>query len=273
MFQLTIDEREIEADAEMTVLEAARTNGIPIPTLCYHEAVAPYAACRLCVVELATPRGSKIVAACAQPCEPGLRVLTHSPRVQAARRVTASLLMATGAHLPLVQAVALAMGAERPPVALEPNDCILCGLCVRACDELVGAHAISLVERGLHKKVAPPFEITSAACIGCATCVLICPTGAIKLKDIAPVPHSPPLSYRERGEYLPPALPGQGVMPPDADGVRQGVIRTHHWGLGVHDPRTCRVCGEQTLPGEFADADRLLAMPLESEQSQEVPAL
>jgi NADH dehydrogenase/NADH:ubiquinone oxidoreductase subunit G len=215
MVKLEIDNREIRVETGTTILQAARMNGIAIPTLCYHEALEPYAACRLCVVELASARG-KLVAACAQPCEEGMDVLTSSPRVQNSRRITAELLMASGAHLPLVEAIAQAMGVQWARYSLPANDCILCGLCVRACDELVGARAISLVKRGLEKQVAAPFEIASAACIGCATCALICPTGAIALADITPAPHS------------------------------------------AHDPRTCRVCGEQSLPQKFADVEALL---------------
>ncbi len=226
MINLAIDRREIKAERGVTLLQAARMNGIAIPTLCYHEAVEPYAACRLCVIELANARG-KLVAACAQECEEGMIVLTHSPRVQTSRRITAELLMASGAHLPLVQAVAQAMGVVHARYSLPPNDCILCGLCVRACDELVGAHAISLVARGLKKKVAPPFEIASAACIGCATCVLICPTGAITLADVTPSPPAP--------------LP---------------------LGEGRHDPRACHVCGEQSLQQRFADVSTLLGEKL-----------
>ena len=185
MPKLTIDNRSIQVADGTTILQAARANGISIPTLCYHEAVEPYAACRLCIVELASARG-KLVAACAQACEEGMDVLTNSLRVQSSRRITAELLMASGSHLQVIQDIAQVMGVERVRYSLPANDCILCGLCVRACDELVGAHAISLVERGLQKKFAPPFEICSAACIGCATCVLICPTGAIKLADITP---------------------------------------------------------------------------------------
>jgi bidirectional [NiFe] hydrogenase diaphorase subunit len=225
MPKLTIDQREVSAENGETILEAARENGIAIPTLCYHEALEPYAACRLCIVELVNVR-SKLVAACAQPCQDGMNILTNSERVLAARRVTAELLMATGAHLPTVQALAKAAGVKKVRYALPPDDCILCGLCVRACDELVGAHAISLVERGLKKKFAPPFEITSSACIGCATCVLICPTGAIHLQDVTPRP----LSFTANGEV----------------GLEVG-----------HDARTCRLCGEASLTHEFAEVSAL----------------
>src|SRR5512142_1750666 len=117
MVKLTIDNRPIEVENGETVLQAARENGISIPTLCYHEALEPYAACRLCVVELANARG-KLVAACAQKCEEGMEVLTNSPRVQAARRMTAEMFMASGAHLPLVRSIASAMGVKETRFSL-----------------------------------------------------------------------------------------------------------------------------------------------------------
>lgn len=184
MIHLTIDNQEIEVEEGTTILEAAQEKGIFIPTLCYHEALEPYAACRLCAVELEGKRGSRLVASCAYPCEEGGVVHTDSEMVRRSRRVTVELLMASSEHLPLIKALAAQLGVAEPRFRLPPDDCILCGLCVRACRDIVGIAAISLLNRGMEKRIGPPFEIASNACIECGTCVLICPTGALKLEDI-----------------------------------------------------------------------------------------
>lgn len=184
MITLTIDGQEMEALEGSTLLEAARENGIEIPTLCYHEALEPYGGCRLCVVELVGSKGSKLVASCVHPAEEGAVVRTDSEMVRRSRCMTVELLLAAAPNAKVIQDLAAQMGVEEPRVRLGDNDCILCGLCVRACNEIVGANAISLVNRGFVKEVKPPFEIGSNACIGCATCVLVCPTGAIKLDDV-----------------------------------------------------------------------------------------
>jgi bidirectional [NiFe] hydrogenase diaphorase subunit len=184
MIHLTIDDQKMEVPAGGTLLQAARENGIAIPTLCYHAALLPYGACRLCLVELASPRGGKLVASCAYPCEDGLIVRTNSDAVIRARGAVVELLMATGAHLPLVRQLAAELNIVAPYVELEPNDCVLCGLCVRACQEIVGVGAISFTQRGMKRAVSPPFEISSADCIECGTCALVCPTGAIHIEDV-----------------------------------------------------------------------------------------
>ncbi len=184
MITLNIDGQEVEALEGSTILDAARENGIQIPTLCYHEALEPYGACRLCVVELVSPKRSRLVASCVHPAEEGAVLKTDSEMVQRSRRMTVELLLAAVPNAKLIRELAAEMGVHEPRVSLSDRECILCGLCVRACKEIVGANAISLVHRGFAKEVQPPFEIGSNACVGCATCVFICPTGAIKLEDI-----------------------------------------------------------------------------------------
>jgi NADH dehydrogenase/NADH:ubiquinone oxidoreductase subunit G len=190
MITFTMDGQQMQVAEGRTILEAARERGIPIPTICYHEALAPFAACRMCLVELANRRGGQLAPACAYPCEEGLIVLTNSEKVRRSRRMTIELLMASSAHVPLIRAMADELGVAAPRFTMAEDDCILCGLCVRACDEIVGVRAISLVNRGIAKEVSPPFRIASNACIECGTCVLICPTGAITLADVTGGGHS-----------------------------------------------------------------------------------
>lgn len=197
MINITIDSRKLQVPEGWTILEAARENGIEIPTLCYHEALEPYGACRLCVVELGRGSRSQLVASCVYPCEEGAVVHTDSEMVRRSRRTTVELLMASAAHIPQIQELAAQMGVTEPRMRLQPDDCILCGLCVRACKEIVGVSAISLVNRGVDKKVKPPFEIASRDCIGCSTCVFVCPTGAIKLEDIG----EPKLVHRWASDF------------------------------------------------------------------------
>jgi len=184
MIHLTIDDQPIQVPAGYTLLQAAREHNIPIPTLCFHEALLPYGACRLCLVELVSPHGSRLVVSCAYPCEEGLVVRTKSDLVISTRRTVVELLMATGAHLPIIRALAAEAGVDAPAVTLPPNDCILCGLCVRACRDIVGVSAISLMQRGMQRAVGTPFQISSADCIECGTCALVCPTGAIQIADV-----------------------------------------------------------------------------------------
>lgn len=184
MITVTINGQAIETAEGRTILQVAREHGIHIPTLCYHEAMEPFAACRLCLVEVEGSRGRQLVASCAYPCSDGLVVYTDSESVLRSRRTMVELLMASAAHLPIIQRLAEELGVQQVRFTLPADDCILCGLCVRACKEIVGVAAISVVNRGIEKEVSPPFHIASNACIGCGTCVLVCPTGAITLDEI-----------------------------------------------------------------------------------------
>lgn len=184
MVTLTIDGREVEAKEGSTILEVAREQGIYIPTLCYHDAVSPAAACRLCVVEISTNGRSRLVASCLYPVEEQLVVRTDVERVTNVRRMVVELLLARCPNVKAVQDLAREFGLEETGFVLGDEQCILCGLCVRICEEIVGVSAISLVNRGTKREVATPFYEASSVCIGCGSCAYVCPTGCIKVEDI-----------------------------------------------------------------------------------------
>ncbi|UCF78285.1 MAG: (2Fe-2S)-binding protein [Candidatus Eiseniibacteriota bacterium] len=188
--RLKIDGRKVEIENGLSILEASRHAGIHIPTLCFDEALAPYAACRLCVVELTAGRTKRLVASCVYPVEEGAEVKTSTEEILLHRRVLLGLYLARSPEAKRIQELAKDLGAAPPRQGLEEtHNCILCGLCVRACKEIVGASAIGFSERGMDRKVEPPFGRGSAACISCGTCTTICPTEAIGLEEIDRVEH------------------------------------------------------------------------------------
>ena len=189
MIHLIIDDKSIEVPEGRTLLEACREYGIYVPTLCYHPALEPYGGCRLCMVETSQDgRKPRLVASCVYPCEQGAVIKTNSEMVVRNRRMTAELLLASAYNSPEIQALGEELGVKEVRYKLpEENDCVLCGLCVRACKEIAGISAISVIQRGIAKKVAAPFQVTSSRCIGCGTCALICPTGAFKFSEISGV--------------------------------------------------------------------------------------
>ncbi|HTU01590.1 MAG TPA: 2Fe-2S iron-sulfur cluster-binding protein [Candidatus Sulfotelmatobacter sp.] len=179
-----MDGRRVRIRPGTSLLQAAREAGIDIPRLCHHPALEPSGACRLCVVDIARPEWNgtrKMVTACLYPAEDGLLVFTTTERVRAARRDLLDLLLARCPDTPLIQRLARDHGLQgtsyRP--SQEPTDCVLCGLCTRACDHL-GFAAISMVSRGIGREVAPPFRRPPADCVGCLACARICPTGHIR---------------------------------------------------------------------------------------------
>ena len=203
MIHLTINGKSLEVHEGRSLLEACRENGVHIPTLCFHPALKPYGACRLCIVELTTGGKSRLVAACVYPCEEGAVVQTESEVVKRSRRITAELILAGSYHTPEILALGEELGVKEVRFKLpEENACMLCGLCVRACNEIVGVSAISVIQRGIAKKVSTPFQVTSSRCIGCGTCVLICPTGAFQFNNVTGLRYvSPSESAYRLGYY------------------------------------------------------------------------
>jgi NADH dehydrogenase/NADH:ubiquinone oxidoreductase subunit G len=185
MIAFEMDGRKVQGEEGETILQVARRVGISIPTLCYNEDMPPYGSCRMCVVEVARGRRRRIVASCMYPIEEGIIVDTRSDRAMNVRRSVAELLLARVPDSEEIREVAQSFGIEEAEFELEHDHfkCIMCGLCVRACAEVVGVHSIGFGYRGPDRKIVTPFDDESRTCIGCGTCAFVCPTGAIKMKD------------------------------------------------------------------------------------------
>jgi bidirectional [NiFe] hydrogenase diaphorase subunit len=186
MVSFIIDGKKVEAEAGATVLQVARKYGIVIPTLCCHESVAPSGACRLCVVEVKKGKRTRIVTSCLYPVDEGIVVETKTDRVVNVRRLVMQLLMARCPESEVLKDMSKEMGIEPQPAFHPDTDkgkCVLCRLCVKACEDVVGASAIGLSGRGKNKKVGAPFMEDSKTCIGCGACVYICPTEHIVMES------------------------------------------------------------------------------------------
>jgi NADH dehydrogenase/NADH:ubiquinone oxidoreductase subunit G len=163
-----------------TILEAARLCAIEIPTLCHHEGLPPEGSCRLCLSET---RGSLAVS-CMYPLrESGFAALTRSPAVLEARRYVLSLLVCRAPRAPRIRKLADEYGVSPDPRFMrDPDGCIRCGRCVRAC-RASGPEAIALCGRGFARLVTGPFGRPPEACVGCLACALACPTGKIAFSE------------------------------------------------------------------------------------------
>lgn len=201
---LTLDGREVPFEPGWTILEAARANGVYIPTLCHLPGAAPTGACRICLVEV--EGGRALAAACALPAAPGMVVHTDSERVAVARRLNIELLLASGEHNCFTceangacvlqdlayqyQVEALRFeGAtqqypiedENPLIVRDFKRCVMCGRCVQACNEIQVNLAISYGYRGAKSKIVTQGDrpLVNSDCVFCGECVQACPTGTL----------------------------------------------------------------------------------------------
>jgi len=201
MVKLTIDGKKVSIRKLSTVLDAVRKLDIPLPTLCYHPDLSPYGGCRLCIVEI---KGlARPVTACTIPVSEGMEVTTTSPKLEQLRKTTLELILSDHPNDCMVceragdcvlQELAYFYGIKEnrfqgerrvykkrdnnPFVERDMEKCILCGQCVRICDEIQGVGAIDFVHRGFRTKISPPYE-KDLNCEFCGQCVAVCPTGAL----------------------------------------------------------------------------------------------
>ncbi|HNX97879.1 MAG TPA: [FeFe] hydrogenase, group A [Candidatus Aminicenantes bacterium] len=201
--RVVIDGREITLAGEANVLTLCHNHGIDIPTFCYHSHLSVYGGCRLCLVEIDK---MGIVASCSTTPRPGMVIHTHTEEVQRIRRIAMELLLAShDQHCTTcsksaacrLQDLAERMGIESnrfktiertdlpdlssPSIKRDPRKCILCGDCVRACNEIQGIGALDFVGRGSQVTVGPAFgkKLAEVDCVNCGQCAAVCPTGAI----------------------------------------------------------------------------------------------
>jgi len=175
MTKLTINGISVQAEEHWTLLETAEFYGIDIPTLCHYDGLSPYGVCRLCVVEIGTGEQAKLVTSCTHPVKEGLNVRTHSNRVIQTRKMLVELLLSKCPSSKTLQDLAAKMGVQEVRFPIKNEDCILCGLCVRVCEEQMMAKAIGFASRGTDRKITTPFDIKSDECRTCGACIYICP--------------------------------------------------------------------------------------------------
>lgn len=181
---ITIDGKSCECERGEYLLDIAGRNGIVIPSLCHHGGLPGQGCCRVCIVETETRGRRNIVTACVYPVEQECSVFTNSDRVKRQRGMILALLHARAPESTEVALLCELYGApEYERFAVKSGEkCILCGLCVKACESL-GTGAISTVNRGVEKAVSTPYDEPSADCAGCGSCAGVCPTGAITVDE------------------------------------------------------------------------------------------
>jgi formate dehydrogenase major subunit len=201
---LTINGQKVSAQPGQTVLQAAQAAGIDIPTLCNHPALTPSGGCRICLVEVSGQR--TLQPACTFPVADRMQIQTESPKVVRARKFVLELLFSERNHFCMACEMSggcelqnlgyrygldhwvyptytqrFAVDASPPHHLLDHNRCVLCRRCVRACAELVGNHTLDVRQRGAHSMLCADMDVAlgESTCVGCGTCVEVCPTGAL----------------------------------------------------------------------------------------------
>jgi len=207
LFTIQVNNKKIRAEKGETILSALNRNGIKIPTLCRMKDFTPTGACRMCVVEI--EGRDRLVTACSHPVEEWMKIKTHSPRVLTARKTIVELLLSnhpddclycernTSCELQSLaeelnirerriraRKIKPRLDQSSPAIVRELSKCILCGRCVRVCEEVITSNSIDFIKRGSRIHIGPAMDrdFNFSSCINCGQCVLVCPTGALHEK-------------------------------------------------------------------------------------------
>jgi len=175
-YVIKIDDQDVEVTEGMTVLEAAKSAGIKIPTICHDDRLEPYGGCRLCMVEAENRGSTKLVVSCVYPVEKNLIVRTRSAKVDKIRKLILELLLSHAPDARGLEEYAKEYGADKNRFGKEPSFCVQCGLCVRYCAEVKGKYAIGFVNRGVSREIEFVPEIAAKECWNCTECFPLCPT-------------------------------------------------------------------------------------------------
>jgi len=202
---VTIDGIQVKVETDATILDAAHKAGIWIPTLCYNPSVSNQATCRLCMVELDRGGWGQLVTACNYPVRRDIVVSVSSERAVRARRGVMELLLARAPESEQLRDLAGRMGVRTTPypkVTESQRNCVLCGLCISVCEEVIGRSAIGFAGRGVDRAVTTPFQLASDDCIACGACAAVCPVGTIQVRIHADTGEAEISPFKSRAKLL-----------------------------------------------------------------------
>ena len=175
MITFRINDIPVVVEEGTSILEAALMHGFPIPTLCHKDGLSPYGACRLCIVEIGDEHEPIVVSSCTYPAQENLRVRTATEKIIHSRKIILELMLASSPQSKIIRDIAASYSVHRQRFKQENENCILCGLCVRMCEEQMMAKALGFKGRGTERSVGIPFDKESEVCRDCGGCIYVCP--------------------------------------------------------------------------------------------------